>query len=509
MPKRPYTQSCYESPKPNNGNNTIKRILKLAIIFLSILFLVQTQVFSVVSESAQPEIDSLEWSSSLLWIVVILLFSKIFGLLEKLSQPSVLGELFAGIFLGNLGNLGLSCFDQLKSDSLIEFLAHLGAIILLFQVGLESNIKEMAKLGIQSLLVSVIGIGTTFVIIGFGVAPLLLPDANPIIHIILGAALTSTSAGIIARIFQELQMTNTKESKLTLGAAVIDDILGLVVLAVVSPMVSGGNVGGMDIANILLKVICFFFLAVFLGQAMSPVLSKAFSRISTDQGTELALCISFGLFFAYIAKLIGLDPIIGAFAGGLVLDPVDFKDFNNFKIINDIKHILKFNNVNSRVRKEVYRNLDYHTNKQIEDIVKPISMILVPIFFVYVGMQVDLSAISDIRVVLIAVVFSFFAFISKFISGYFAFGDVDCRVVGLGMVPRGEVSLIFASLIAGVYPNSIADEIIVLVVLMTTIVAPLLLNLILKGYCRLENVSQTQVRKSGKSVGGTLVVGKP
>src|SRR5688572_24389010 len=197
----------------------------------------------------------------LLALAVILTAAKVSGNLAiRIGQPAVLGELVAGVLLGNLHLVGLDAFQALESNEAIEMLARLGVIILLFEVGLESTVRDMLRVGLPSLLVAILGVVAPFAL-GWLAGALLLPDRSTYVHVFLGATLTATSVGITARVLRDLGRSESNEARIILGAAVIDDVLGLVILAVVTGMIhaaaSGGTLSIVDVTLILVKALAF------------------------------------------------------------------------------------------------------------------------------------------------------------------------------------------------------------------------------------------------------------
>ncbi len=381
------------------------------------------------------------------WIGLILLLAIIGRLVEKFKQPGVLGELLIGVLLGNLGLVGLSFFEGIKEDQYVSFLGQVGLLILLFQVGLESNLGEMRKVGGSAFKVATVGVIVPFVLGTWVAGPWLFPGSRFETHLFLGAALTATSVGITSRVFKDFGKLNTKEAKIVLGAAVIDDVFGLIILAVVSAIVTLGTVSPMTVALITGKALLFLVGSIYLGTKAAPYLGSIFSRMHDGLGSRVTLCLTLCFIYSAIAGWIGLDPIIGAFAAGLVLDPVHFRTF--------------FKNEREKAKEE-------HVDKLIE----PIGHFIVPVFFVYTGLQVDLRVLFDPQVLLVALVVTLFAFIGKYVSSLGTKG-LDKNIIGFGMVPRGEVGLIFAT--AGRELGVLNDNlfsVIVIMVIMTTLLTP-------------------------------------
>jgi Kef-type K+ transport system membrane component KefB len=387
-----------------------------------------------------------------LWIAAILVCAKLGGdVALRLKQPAVLGELVMGVLLGNLDLLGVMALEPVAKDSMIDMLARIGVLILLFEVGLESTVAQMVRVGVSSLLVAVLGVAAPFAL-GWGVGVWLLPTHGTYVHLFLGATLTATSVGITARVLQDIGKSRSDEARVILGAAVIDDVLGLVILAVVVGMIGGAaggtamSIGG--IALIIVKALVFLVGSLVLGLYLSPRLFGLASKLRA-RGVLLALGLAFCFLLAWLANLIGLAPIVGAFAAGLILEDVHYRDF---------------------------RDRGEHT---LEELIEPISAFLVPIFFVLMGMRTDLRSFAQPGVLALAGALSLVAIIGKQVCGLGVVGKkVDRLVVGIGMVPRGEVGLIFANigLTLHIGGERIVDDAtfaaVVAMVIVTTLVTP-------------------------------------
>jgi Kef-type K+ transport system membrane component KefB len=388
-------------------------------------------------------------------LAVILAAAKLAGdLAGRIGQPAVLGELAAGVLLGSLDLTGLGWFSALEHDSTIQILASLGVIILLFEVGLESTVRDMLKVGVPSLVVAVLGVAAPFAL-GWGVGWVLLPDRSVYVHVFLGAMLTATSVGVTARVLQDLGKSQSPEARIILGAAVIDDVLGLVILAVVGGVIAAVNSGGtlsyLQIAAILAKAVGFLFGALALGSYVSPRVFDLASRLH-GRGVLLATALVVCFALAYASATIGLAPIVGAYAAGLILEDVHFRGF---------------------AKREQGR---------LEDLVHPISTFLVPVFFVATGMQVDLTAFTRVEVLGLAAALTVAAVIGKQACSLGAFGlSLNRLSIGLGMIPRGEVGLIFANIGLGltiggepVVDKGIFSAVVIMVILTTMATPPAL-----------------------------------
>ncbi len=402
--------------------------------------------------------------SILLDLIIILLAAKLGGdLLERIKQPAVLGELIMGMIIGNLHLLGFNGFEAFKSNITLEILAELGVIILLFEVGLESTVNEMMKVGITSFMVATFGVIAPF-FLGWFVSYLFMPEESIYVHVFIGATLTATSVGITARVLKDIGKVQTREAKIILGAAVIDDIFGLVILAVVAGIITAAGQPGSEglssagVLWIIAKAVLFIVGAIVLGKIILPRYFKFAIRLKV-KGVLLSFSLLVCFLLAYLAGKIGLAPIVGAFAAGLILEDIHFVEF--------------------RERGE----------QSIQDLIEPIAIFLVPIFFVRMGMLVDLTTFGHLQILGFAAVLTLAAIIGKQACAGAIFDKTTNRwAIGLGMIPRGEVGLIFA----GIGARLVLDgekmispatySAVVIMVIVTTLVTPPLLKMsLLRG----------------------------
>ncbi len=308
-----------------------------------------------------------------LGIAIILLVAKAGGEIAlRLGQPPVLGELVVGVLLGNAARVGFTTLEPLKTDPFVDMFARLGVLILLFEVGLESTVAQMLKVGASSLLVAMLGVIAPFVL-GWVVGARLLPDQSVYVHAFLGAALCATSIGITARVLADMGRSRTPEARVILGAAVIDDVLGLAILAVVSGVITSAEAGVPvsygGIGLMLLKAVAFLAGSLALGVYLSPKLFFLASRLQS-RGVLLVVGLGFCFLLSWASGAIGLAPIVGAFAAGLILEEVHYRDFT--------------------ARGE----------HGLEVLIHPIVEFLAPVFFVLMGMRTELSAFAHPEVVL-------------------------------------------------------------------------------------------------------------
>lgn len=363
-------------------------------------------------------------------MVTVWLTAKLAGeAMERLGQTSVLGELLAGVIIGP-GVLGL-----VQESEILHALAELGVIILLFEIGLESDLGELLRAGLQSTVVALVGIACPFAL-GYALASWW--GMAPLPAVFIGATLTATSVGITARVLSDLGRLTEPASRVVLGAAVLDDILGLVILAVVTGLAQTGAFSILAVAGILGKALAFLVLGVALGIRYAPTLLALVGKMRA-RGALIVAAVLFCVLLAALSERMGLAAIIGAFAAGLILAKTE-------------------------------------PRAHIEEQLRPVADLFVPVFFVTVGMKVDPSVLNPFGqgALGFAAILTAAAVLSKLAAGLAVYQKGVRRwPVGVGMVPRGEVGLIFAGL--GLV-NHIIDEgfyaALVAMVMVSTFIAP-------------------------------------
>ncbi len=449
------------------------------IDLLTLTHSIQLPSFNFLLTTTAPEADpSIVLAGVLLSAVTIYFAAKIGGeICAALDFPSVLGELLGGVIVGVSAlhllvfpGVGIEASDslimqflQMTSDlhpenivatfhlqsEVISLLAEIGVIVLLFEIGLESNLKELMEVGTQALIVAVVGVIAPF---AAGTAGLMIIFGVPAIPAIFaGAALTATSIGITSRVLSEMGQLVSKEGQIILGAAVIDDVLGVIVLAVAASLAKTGEV---DVANVIYLIVSasgFLIGAILLGNAFNQSFVKVVNILKTRGGIVVP-AFTFAFAMAYLATTIHLEAILGAFAAGLVLDETDKR-------------------------------------KELQRLVEPVSDMLVPIFFIAVGAKTDLSVLNPVNPdnregLIIAAFLVTVAIVGKVLAGFIIFGrpDLNKLAIGVGMIPRGEVGLVFVAVGAtsGVLSSSLEAAIVVMVIL-TTFIAPALLRVVFKS----------------------------
>jgi Kef-type K+ transport system membrane component KefB len=411
-------------------------------------------------------------SGVLLTLVVIYLASKLGAeAARRLDFPPVLGELVAGVIVGVSalhlvifpeGDLAatdsvvmavLQRLNDLSPDALtrifnsesevISVLAEIGVIILLFEIGLESDLRQLKEVGIQATVVACVGVVVPFAAGTAGLMAIFHVAAIPAIF--AGAALTATSIGITSKVLAELGQLKSKEGQIIVGAAVIDDVLGIIVLAVVASLAKTGEIDVLNVIYLIISSTAFLVGAILLGGVFNKTFVSLVDQLKT-RGNVVIPAFTFAFFMAFLGNAIHLEAILGAFAAGLVLDETDARS-------------------------------------ELDELIKPIADLLVPIFFVTVGARADLRvlnpAIPENRAgLLIAVFLILVAIIGKVVTGWAVFGQpgINRWAIGVGMVPRGEVGLVFAGIgsASGVIDKPLEVSIIIMVILTTFLAPPFL-----------------------------------
>ena len=419
---------------------------------------------------------------------------------RKLGFPSVLGELLMGILVGNIAyyfsfdlitvlregpaifetiqnllqgeDLELACInavgvegtwhildilrgphgnEMLQVAHAVDVFSRYGVIFLLFLVGLDTSIDEMRQVGPDSGRVAIIGVLLPF-LLGLLASSLLIENVEFHTSLFIGATLSATSVGITAMVLQEMKMQQTETARIILGAAVFDDVLGLLMLAVVSGIVVTGSVDLINVAMIIVMASLFLLAAVYLGPFFIRFIVRLFHRLDLVEA-KMFVSYLFVMVLAWLANLSGLATIIGAFTAGLILHDAYFESWNN----------------------------DRKCPVCIKDLIMPLEVILVPIFFVLMGIQVKLETFLQPGVMMLAAGLVAAAILGKLVSGFGVFGSSNRWAIGVGMVPRGEVGLIFAAIgkSLGVMDDALFSAV-VLMVIVTTLLSPPLLKYYLR-----------------------------
>jgi Kef-type K+ transport system membrane component KefB len=396
-------------------------------------------------------------------ILVVLAAAKIAAeLAERLGVPAVVGEIVAGIVVGPsvLGLVG-------RGDDVLRTLGEIGVILLLLEVGMEMDLAELGRVGRASLLVATVGVVAPMVL---GIGAMQLVGSGGDTALFVGAALTATSVGITARVFGDLRALASTEARTVLGAAVADDVMGLVVLTVVVRLVTEGTVSALSVTGIVVVAVGFIVVGGALGLRVSGPLFGGIDRLARSPGTLVALALAFTLAFARLADAARLAPVIGAFLAGIALSRTGQA---------------------AVVRREL----------------APVGHLFIPVFFLQIGIDADFGAFGRATVLRDAALLLLAAVVGKLVSPLGAIGAPgDKLLIGLGMLPRGEVGLIFATL--GLQTGVIGSDLyaaLLLVVLVTTLATPQLLK-VRYGRLRARAAPAAKPEPAAEPPGGWLRV---
>jgi len=388
---------------------------------------------------------------------LLLMFAaaKIMGeLFERIKQPAVIGEILAGILLGPY-IFGLIDPSQVETFKVYQVLAEIGVIILLFRIGLHTKVDEIIRVGPTSLVVAILGVILPFF---FGYLFTLTAEHTTVEAMFIGAAMVATSVGITARVLADLGVLDSRVAKVILGAAVIDDILGLLVLAVVTGA-GKGAISYVTIGLVTLEAVGFIIFLIIIGKRVIPLVGPKLDFFKS-KNAPFALAVLFCLGLSTLASYIHLAAIVGAFMAGMVLAGVDIQ----FGLSLKFESLYDF---------------------------------LVPFFFVVMGTQVDCAVFSHISLIQSAIILTIFAVLGKLIGcglGGFTLGLKEASVVGVGMVPRGEVGMIVASigLSMGVISSDLYSIVIFMVIVTTLLTPPVLAKMISKGFVKKKEEEEVE-----------------
>jgi Kef-type K+ transport system membrane component KefB len=450
-----------------------------------------TSILAAATETESAD-SALVLAGVLLSLVVIYFTSKLGGeICLRLNLPPVLGELLGGVVVG-VSALKLLVFPEASATAsgsllmqflqatsaltpenaqsvfsvqseVISLLSELGVIILLFEIGLESDLKELIRVGPQAAVVAVVGVVVPF---AMGTAGLVYLFGLPVIPAVFaGAALTATSIGITAKVLSEIGRLNSVEGQIIIGAAVLDDVLGIIVLAVVASLVKTGEIAITNVVFLIISAGAFLIGAILLGRLLAPFFVGLVNTMKT-RGQLLLVSLIFAAILSYIAQVIQLEAILGSFAAGLILAETEKRE-------------------------------------ELGEQIVPVADILVPIFFVCVGAKTDISVLnpaipSNREGLTLATFLIVVAIIGKVVTGFTVFGqpNINRLAIGVGMIPRGEVGLVFLGVgSASGALSKPTEAAIVMMVILTTFLAPPLLRVVFSSEKEPAPVAETSQKQ--------------
>ena len=383
-----------------------------------------------------------------LYLLIILLTARVFAeLATRLQAPSVIGELFAGVVLGP------SLLGWIEPVETIKLMAEIGIILLLFEVGLETDVKRLVHTGMKSFVVAIAGFVLPLILgfaLGYWVFGLSL-----LVSLFIGGTLTATSIGITVRVLSDLKRQQAPEGQIVLGAAVLDDVMGVMLLALLYEFSIGGGVSLINAGKVLVFVGAFFVLAPIAAKLISLII-KRFDAVSEIPGLLPTTIVSLVLFFAWLAHVLGAPELLGGFAAGLALSRRFFLPLG------------------------IALHTDENFAHRVKDQMKPIVHLFTPIFFVYVGLSLNLREIDWGSTFIWGFSLSLLvaAIAGKLVGAFLIREPWAARwVIGMAMIPRGEVGLIFAELgrVSGIFSNEVYAGM-VIVIALTTLLPPFIMK---------------------------------
>jgi Kef-type K+ transport system membrane component KefB len=376
--------------------------------------------------------------------------------------PPVIGELIAGVLIGH------NVLGWIEDSSIIQVLAHIGIVLLLFEVGIETDIYRLGRAGYKAALVALGGIVLPF--LGGFIAAYYFFQFSLLASLFIGATLTATSIGITLRVLRDLHQHNSSEAQIIVGAAVIDDVIGIVILSLLYEFSVSGQVNLWSAFEVLIFIMLFIIIAPIAAQGVGQIIKKWDAR-SNIPGLLSSAIIALIMLFAWLAHFVGAPELLGGFAAGLALSPQFFYPFGDPHRAKEFSH-------------------------HVEEQMKPIVSLFTPIFFVSIGMSLDFTAVhwTSSYIWLLTGMLLLIAIVGKMLSGFVLYRETLLKrvIIGNAMVPRGEVGLIFANIAvnSAVFNNETYTAI-TLVIALTTLVAPFSLRYLYQLQERLA-VSQAQ-----------------
>ncbi|WP_175330522.1 MULTISPECIES: cation:proton antiporter [Candidatus Ichthyocystis] len=424
--------------------------------------------------------------SSFMMLILLLLFTQILAaFVGKIKLPPVSAEMFVGVCLGNFAWMGIALPTALQGfskDHVVLFLSDIGLVILLFEIGLHFDPKTLRSCGVDSMIVAVLG-AICAIFLGVAViGPIFLPSAGIKAWLFIGAALSATSIAVTSRIFSDFSLVHTIESRVIMGAALFDDIFGFALLGALGELVGEGQVSIWGIFISLVAAFAFLAACLLIGRpVVKSIVHFVAQKIDNSRSMALMVLISLAFVGSHLAISVGLAAIVGAFAAGLMLDEENLLLFSDDKAVQMVNDYLKVMQSESDVLSSKYLRdrLVSVRRGQCISLITPLKEVFLPLFFIVVGTELDLRVLFEMRNLFLVLVIGILAVVSKLFSAVFLKSS-NRWIVGWGMVPRGEVGLIF--LAAGRAYGVLVDpyfSILVAVTILTTIVSPWVLSFLL------------------------------
>lgn len=449
---------------------------KLLLIFMLIIGISQQCFASAATPPANDFTPAIY-----LWFTLAIMMSRGLAVVKKFGLPIVTSEILAGIVLGNLHFFGIYTFTGMENNEIVRFLAEIGAMILMFEIGLETQLEDITAKLASGLKIALFGTVLTF-IGGYFVIDFFYPESSNGSKILLGLISAATATGISGKVFKDLKILNSVEVKTVLTASLIDEVLSILCFAVLSGVLISGNINLNQLMISAAKTTGFFLLSIILGPRLTPILTKYSIKIHAGISMKIGILFMICTFYTWLAAELGLAPVIGAFIAGLIINPEYFKNFSQAKFLRDFKSIASHTS-DENARNQIIKTVTLYEIRSLDELIKPLSNIFVPFFFTYIGLIFHLDDLLNISVVLVALALITVTLLGRIISGFSEHSRLNKLIIGLGMTPIGEAGLIFT--ITGSQLGLISDELIssiVLALVSITILAPIMLKIAVNKY---------------------------
>lgn len=412
----------------------------------------------------------------LLWLVIFIFLSRSLSIVKKFGLPMVVGEILSGIILGELHVFGINLFQYAETDTVMRFLAEFGAIILMFEIGLDSKFSELRRNFRTGVKVAMSGTIFTFGS-GFLISKYIIPGSTLSLNLLMGVILAATATGISAKTFKEMGILRTKEVKIVLVASIIDELVSIIFFGIISALIIDAAFNLANLSISLIKVIGFFAFAAVFGNWITPLVTKWSIKIHAGINMKIGVLLTICFLFSWVAHQLGLATVIGAFIAGLILDQVYFRSFSKSNFFIQLK-FLKSQVTDTQLKYEFTQLINNQEDKALEELLKPLSHVFVPVFFIYIGMLLDIHQLVNPTTLYITAALLIASFGGRILSGYLIRGKtINKLIIGLGMTPIGEAGLIFAMFgrITGIV-NDVVFSAVVSALVIAAILTPVLIK---------------------------------
>lgn len=378
-----------------------------------------------------------------LWLVFFIFLSRGLSIVRKIGLPLIVGEIFAGVILGSMDIFGINLFKDTESNTIVKFLADFGAIILMFEIGLESKLSDLKRNFRTGIKVALSGTFFTFMG-GFFISFLFIPNASTQLNLLIGVITAATATGIAAKTFKEMEIIHSREVKIVMVSSILDEVISIFCFAVISALIIDNTINLINISISIVQVMGFFMFAAIFGQWITPLLTTWSTKIHSGINMKIGVLLIICFLFAWLSHIMGLASVIGAFIAGLILDEVYFKSFSKSNFFQQLRQIAK-NLTPGPLHNELINSIEQQEQKTLEELLKPLSHVFVPVFFIHIGLMLEIEELFKYQTLIITCALLVVSFIGRLLSGHLIRGNkVNKTIIGLGMSPIGEAGLIFA-----------------------------------------------------------------